>query len=663
MKCSLVGRARSARRFWRRLGAIGATAAVGFAGVGAISAGTASAVVGSVSLAQSNAHPFVDSLDTFSASVTFGGSPAGAGVPVKFHPTGGLLPNEAYVGMAKASTGYWLAGVDGTVLPEGGAPDLGGAPAGTFVIGIAATPDGGGYWLVGSDGLVTPRGDAVFSGDMHAVHLNQPIVGIAAGTSDSSYWLVAEDGGVFTFNAPFWGSSGAMQIAPAVGMVPTSNGQGYSICELDGACQKFGNAQSLAFGDFSASGANNPVVAVAGTGDGQGIWALHADNTTEGVGDAVNAANVSDHNTPMVSLVAASTNGTDYWAVGLDGQVVPEGNASSTLGDAFTQPTNGSGIATLRVTSLGEVTSTMTATAAGGTSNTLDTNWFVPPGYWMTGSDGGVFTFGDAPYLGSTGGQHLNKPIVGMAPTPDGGGYWLVASDGGVFTFGDAQYFGSTGAQRLNKPIVGMAATSDGGGYWLVASDGGIFTLGDAQFMGSTGAQRLNKPIVGMASTLDDGGYWLVASDGGIFTFGDAPFMGSTGALPLNKPVVGMAVTPFNDGYWLVASDGGIFTFGNARFFGSMGAQPLNRPIVGMAPAVDGAGYWLFASDGGVFSFGSSLFAGSLGAQHLNAPIVGGAAVPFTLFDLSAASTQSHRSLNLTTIDGVLGRKGIHWAG
>ena len=103
-------------------------------------------------------------------------------------------------------------------------------------------------------------------------------------------------------------------------------------------------------------------------------------------------------------------------------------------------------------------------------------------------SDGGIFTFGDAAFFGSTGAIHLNKPIVGMAATPDGKGYWLVASDGGIFTFGDAAFFGSTGAIRLNKPIVGMAATPDGKGYWLVASDGGIFTFGDAAFYGSTGA-------------------------------------------------------------------------------------------------------------------------------------------------------------------------------
>ena len=58
----------------------------------------------------------------------------------------------------------------------------------------------------------------------------------------------------------------------------------------------------------------------------------------------------------------------------------------------------------------------------------------------------------------------LNKPIVGMASTPDGKGYWLVASDGGIFCYGDAQFYGSTGSIVLNKPVVGMAATPDGNG-------------------------------------------------------------------------------------------------------------------------------------------------------------------------------------------------------
>ena len=104
---------------------------------------------------------------------------------------------------------------------------------------------------------------------------------------------------------------------------------------------------------------------------------------------------------------------------------------------------------------------------------------------------------------------------------PTANGYRLVASDGGIFNYGGAQFHGSTGS-ITNKPIVGMAATPDGGGYWLVVSDGGIFSYGDAQFYGSTGGIHLNKPIVGMASTPTVPGYWLVASDGGIFSYGDA---------------------------------------------------------------------------------------------------------------------------------------------
>ena len=188
-------------------------------------------------------------------------------------------------------------------------------------------------------------------------------------------------------------------------------------------------------------------------------------------------------------------------------------------------------------------------------------------------------------FFGSRGGQPLNKPIVGMAATPDGGGYWLVASDGGIFSYGDATFYGSRGGQPLNKPIVGMAATPDGGGYWLVASDGGIFSYGDASFYGSRGGQPLNKPIVGMASDPNGAGYWLVASDGGIFNYGDAAFFGSTGSIVLNRPVVGISSTPDGNGYWMVASDGGIFNFGDAAFSGSAASNGISNGVaLGTSP-------------------------------------------------------------------------------
>ena len=249
-------------------------------------------------------------------------------------------------------------------------------------------------------------------------------------------------------------------------------------------------------------------------------------------------------------------------------------------------------------------------------------------GYWTAAADGGVFSFGASDFFGSMGGTRLNRPVVGMAPTPTGKGYWLVASDGGIFAFGDAQFYGSTGALRLNRPIVGMTPTPSGRGYWLVASDGGIFAFGDAQFYGSTGALTLNRPVVGMAPTPTGRGYWLVASDGGIFAFGDARFLGSTGAITLNRPVVGMAAAPGGNGYWLVASDGGIFAFGNAPFLSSTGAIRLNSPMVGMAATPTRRGYWLVAADGGIFAFGDATFVGSTGALRLNSPVVGMGAFP-----------------------------------
>jgi hypothetical protein len=65
--------------------------------------------------------------------------------------------------------------------------------------------------------------------------------------------------------------------------------------------------------------------------------------------------------------------------------------------------------------------------------------------------------------LPSGAGVVLNAPIVDVASTPDGHGYWEGASDGGIFSFGDAQFYGSTGAIHLNQPIVAMKSTPDGG--------------------------------------------------------------------------------------------------------------------------------------------------------------------------------------------------------
>ena len=60
-------------------------------------------------------------------------------------------------------------------------------------------------------------------------------------------------------------------------------------------------------------------------------------------------------------------------------------------------------------------------------------------GYYLFGQQGEIAGFGNDNYLVYLDGAqyyNLNAPIVGMAPTPDGAGYWMVGSDGGVFTTG-----------------------------------------------------------------------------------------------------------------------------------------------------------------------------------------------------------------------------------
>jgi hypothetical protein len=214
----------------------------------------------------------------------------------------------------------------------------------------------------------------------------------------------------------------------------------------------------------------------------------------------------------------------------------------------------------------------------------------------------------------------LTQPAVGIAATPSRHGYWVVARDGGVFTFGDAQYFGSTGAIALNRPIVGMTSTPSGNGYWLVADDGGVFSFGDARFFGSLGALRLAAPIGGIAPTPSGNGYWLVAHDGGVFAFGDAPFHGSAGNVALTSPVMGMAATPTGDGYVLAARDGGVFAFGKAPFAGSA-ADAGAPPAVAITPGEGGNGYVIAREDGHVFAFGTPYHGDAAGIG--DAPVVG----------------------------------------
>jgi hypothetical protein len=221
-------------------------------------------------------------------------------------------------------------------------------------------------------------------------------------------------------------------------------------------------------------------------------------------------------------------------------------------------------------------------TAGDGRANSGAVARRAAAGYWLVGADGGIFSFGDATFHGSTGAMRLSQPVVGMAPTPTGQGYWLVGADGGIFSFGDATFHGSAVGAGPGVPIAGISATPTGGGYWLVSSIGTVVAFGDATSLGSPAVASLQRPVTAIASTPSGNGYWLVSSDGGVLGFGDASWYPPMAAnLHLARVV---AITPDSKGgYWLADSAGATLAFGGAPSLGSAAGLKLSARIVGMA--------------------------------------------------------------------------------
>jgi hypothetical protein len=244
-------------------------------------------------------------------------------------------------------------------------------------------------------------------------------------SAPGGYRLVASDGGIFSFNAPFYGSTGNLHLpAPVVTTVSTPTGRGYWLLGADGTVYPFGDAGSYG----SARGFR--AVGMAPTADGKGYWVVGSNCEIAAFGDA------SPYTGAMpAGTVAAVTPapGGGFWYATVGGAVLAVGGAA---------PLAPQVPARLNAPIVG-----LAATASG-------------KGLWEVAADGGIFTAGDAVFHGSTGNLRLNQPVVGMAGTSDGNGYWLVAADGGIFTFGDAGFHGSTGSMQLNAPVIGMTAAA-----------------------------------------------------------------------------------------------------------------------------------------------------------------------------------------------------------
>jgi hypothetical protein len=259
-------------------------------------------------------------------------------------------------------------------------------------------------------------------------------------------------------------------------------------------------------------------------------------------------------------------------------------------------------------------------------------------GYYVLGNDGGIFSFGNAPFLGSVPGLNLGAKVTALrlSATRTGLGYHILGADGGIFTFGDAPFLGSVPGLNLGVKVqaLDLQRTASGKGYWILGADGGVFSFGDADFYGSVpGLGITSAKALRLVPTPTGKGYWVLGLDGGVFSFGDADFFGSVPGLGLASKVVAMAPGAVKNGkttgYWVLADDGGVFSFG-APFFGSVPGLGLCAWPKGvqMAPTGTGNGYWVVGDEGSVFSFGDATKYGDVAGLGLKIRAVDLAVVP-----------------------------------
>ena len=276
------------------------------------------------------------------------------------------------------------------------------------------------------------------------------IVGVASDDTTGGYWMVASNGGVFSFDAPFFGSAGALPLVrPIVGTAATPDGGGYWMVASDGGVFAYGDAGF--YGSMGGRPLDRPIVGMSATADGKGYWLVASDGGVFSFGDArfEGSTGGTRLNRPVVGM-AATPGGGGYWLVASDGGVFSFGDArfaGSTGGIALASPVVG-----------------MQPGPTGG--------------YWLVAGDGGVFAFG-TPFEGSAAGS-LKRAAVGLSLGPSGG-YRVVSSDGSITPFGGAPVSGGVSVAPLAGEVVAVDPGHDGGNgadpsFINQPIDGGGFT-------------------------------------------------------------------------------------------------------------------------------------------------------------------------------------------
>jgi hypothetical protein len=183
---------------------------------------------------------------------------------------------------------------------------------------LGPPPTASGYWEVASDGGLFSF-NAPFYGSTGGMPLNAPIVGVAEDPCTGGYWEVASDGGIFAFNAPFNGSVGGKPLnAPIVGIAAYIGNTtcGYWEVASDGGIFAFNAPYDGSMGGRPLA---KPVVGIAADYSTGGYWEVASDGGLFSF-NAPFYGSMGGHPLvrPVVGMASDPSTG-GYWEVASDG--------------------------------------------------------------------------------------------------------------------------------------------------------------------------------------------------------------------------------------------------------------------------------------------------------------------------------------------------------
>ena len=227
-----------------------------------------------------------------------------------------------------------------------------------------------GYRQLAYDGAVYDFGDASFQGSAYDSD-QAPFVKLLNAPTSNGYWILAQDGAVYSENAHFWGSEYENPHAPFVDMATNPSGTGYWILAQDGSVWTLGNVAF--YGAPYGQMGDNIAVGIASTPDGHGYWIVDSAGHVFNYGDAP----LIGYTGPYGAGISVLADAYGAWVPGPAGAVYTLGSAQS-----FGNLSSGG-------CSLAACPDTMAAV-------------FEDQGYYLSGSDGSIYPFGDAPYEGNS---------------------------------------------------------------------------------------------------------------------------------------------------------------------------------------------------------------------------------------------------------------------